>query len=83
MPKQLINFAIHPDMLSQVDALSKKEDRSRSGIIRDALRLYLLSEKDRVQRFGKIKMISKSSKLSEKKAEELIEEIRSTLSMNQ
>jgi metal-responsive CopG/Arc/MetJ family transcriptional regulator len=82
MPKQLINFAIQKDMLSQVDALSKKEDRSRSGIIRDAIFLYLLSTKDRARQFARIKMIANTVGMDQKKADKLIDEIRATLPEN-
>lgn len=78
MPKQLINFAIPKDMLSQVDALSKKEDRSRSETIREALKIYLT----RNEQFENIRKISQNSKLSEKKASKLIDEIRSLLIIN-
>ena len=82
MPKQLINFAIPKEMLFQIDSLSKKEERSRSGIIRDAIWLYLLSAKDRVRQFGKIKMVARNIGLSQEKADKIIEEIRVSLPMN-
>jgi metal-responsive CopG/Arc/MetJ family transcriptional regulator len=82
MPKQLINFAIPKTMLFQIDNLSKKEERSRSGIIRDAIFLYLLSTKDRVRQFGKIKMIANTVGMDQTRADKIIEEVRATLPEN-
>jgi len=41
MNTQTLNIALPRELAKKVDALAKKEYRSRSGLIREALRAYL------------------------------------------
>lgn len=41
MNTQTLNIALPRELAKKVDALAKKEYRSRSGLIREALRVYL------------------------------------------
>ncbi len=56
MPRstEVITFSLPPEMAEQVRQLMKEEDRTMSGLIREALRLYM-QETDwrRLQRYGR------------------------------
>lgn len=41
MPRQTINISLPPDMARRVDQASKREHRTRSELVREALRVYL------------------------------------------
>ena len=55
MPRttKVITFSLPPEMAEQVRQLMKEEDRTMSGLIREALRLYMQeAEWRRLQRYG-------------------------------
>ncbi len=50
---EVITFSLPPEMAEQVRQLMKEEDRTMSGLIREALRLYMHEgEWRRLQRYG-------------------------------
>ena len=55
MPRntEVITISLPPEMAEQVRQLMKAEDRTMSGLIREALRLYMQeAEWRRIQRYG-------------------------------
>ena len=55
MPRttEVITFSLPPAMAEQVRQLTKEEDRTMSGLIREALRLYIQeAEWRRLERYG-------------------------------
>lgn len=73
---KLITISIFPELLKEAERIAKEENRTRSELIREALRRYI-SEREwrRLQRYG----ISKAKKLrlKEKDVERLVDEYRS------
>lgn len=82
MQTQLINFTIPKKLLKKVDALAKKELRSRSELLREAARRYLGERRQRAKDFAAIRRTAKKINLSEEKAMALVDKIRDTLPMN-
>lgn len=80
--QQLINFAIPETLLNRVDRFAKKTEKSRSELIREALRLYISSEQERTKQFLKIKLAAQRLNFSESAAENLIEKTRNALDIN-
>ncbi|MBI2641425.1 ribbon-helix-helix protein, CopG family, partial [Candidatus Roizmanbacteria bacterium] len=54
MLKQLINFVIPEKLLNEVDLMAREDSRSRSELIREAVRFYLKEQKQRKDDFGLI-----------------------------
>jgi len=79
----MINFSIPKVLLQQADQAAKNEARSRSELLREALRVYLGSEEARRQSFEIMRASAKRINMSEEDAIRLIDEIRDTLPMNQ
>lgn len=50
----MINFVIPKKLLRQADLLAKRESRSRSEILREAIRRYIQEAKKREEDFSKI-----------------------------
>lgn len=73
---KLITISIFPELLKEAEKIAKEENRTRSELIREALRRYIAErEWRRLQRYG----ISKAKKLrlQEKDVERLVDEYRS------
>jgi metal-responsive CopG/Arc/MetJ family transcriptional regulator len=83
MDTQMINFSIPNALLRQADQEAKIESRSRSELLREALRAYLNSEEARRRSFEIMRASAKRINMSEEEAVRLIDEIRDTLPMNQ
>lgn len=83
MNTQMINFVIPKTLLREVDALAKKESRSRSEVLREAARKFVQEETGREEDFARIRASAKRINMSEEEAIALIDEIRDTLPMNQ
>ncbi len=79
----MINFSIPNALLRQADQEAKIESRSRSELLREALRAYLNSEEARRRSFEIMRASAKRINMSEEEAVRLIDEIRDTLPMNQ
>lgn len=83
MDTQMINFSIPKVLLQQVDQEAKVEARTRSGLLREAIRAYLSSEEARRRSFEVMRASAKRINMTEEEAIRLIDEIRDTLPMNQ
>ncbi len=83
MDTQMINFSIPNALLQQADQEAKIESRSRSELLREALRAYLNSEEARRRSFEIMRASAKRINMSEEEAIRSIDEIRDTLPMNQ
>lgn len=83
MDTQMINFMIPKQLLVQIDQEAKQDERSRSEIIREALRCYVDSEEERRRSFEIMRASAKRINMSEEEAIRYIDEIRDTLPMNQ
>lgn len=83
MNTQMINFSIPKILLQQVDQEAKIESRSRSELLREALRAYLNSEEARRRSFEIMRASARRVNMSEEEAIRMIDEIRDTLPMNQ
>lgn len=79
----MINFSIPNALLEQADREAKIESRSRSELLREALRAYLNSEEARRRSFEIMRASAKRINMSEEEAIRYIDEIRDTLPMNQ
>ena len=79
----MINFSIPKTLLRQVDQEAKIESRSRSELLREALRAYLNSEDARRRSFEIMRASAKRINMPEEEAIRFIDEIRDTLPMNQ
>lgn len=83
MNTQMINFVIPQKLLLQIDREAKLEERSRSEIIREALRCYVDSEEERRRSFEIMRASARRINMSEEEAIRYVDEIRDTLPMNQ
>ncbi len=83
MDTQMINFSIPNALLQQADQEAKIESRSRSELLREALRAYLNSEEARRRSFEIMRASARRINMSEEEAIRLVDEIRDTLPMNQ
>ena len=83
MQTQLINFVIPVKLLNEVNILAKEDARSRSELLREAIRLYLKEQKARKEDFALIKKTAKRIDLSEEKASSIIAETRKKVPLNQ
>ncbi len=79
----MINFSIPNALLQQADQEAKIESRSRSELLREALRAYLNSEEARRRSFEIMRASARRINMSEEEAIRLVDEIRDTLPMNQ
>lgn len=76
MDTQMINFMIPTNLLRIIDQTAKEEERTRSELIRDAMREYVSDRATRRQ-LWRIRAASvKRSKLSYDEAMELAEEAK-------
>jgi len=82
MQTQMINFAIPKGLLREVDVLAKKEWRSRSELLREVIRRYLVEQNQRAEDFKTIRRAAKKTDLTESKAMASVGKIRKALPMN-
>lgn len=83
MDSQLINFTIPKNLLFQMDTWADKESRSRSELIREAIRQFLEERQLRKRDFDLILQSARRVNLGEEEAFDLIEKVRDELPMNQ
>ena len=76
MQTQLINFTIPKKLLRKVDLTAQRELRSRSELLREAVRRYLDEQMLRTKDFARIRAAAKRINLDEDKAMELAEEAK-------
>ena len=72
---QIISISVPPEMTCQIDRLAKIESRTRSELLREALRRYL-EEQDWKRLFNYGRMKAKSAGIARDRVEEIIDENR-------
>jgi len=72
---QIISISLPPEMTCQIDRLAKIESRTRSELLREALRRYL-EEQDWKRLFNDGRMKAKSAGIARDGVEEIIDENR-------
>ena len=62
-----INISFKPELLSQIDQIAEKESRSRSELIREAIRMYIQRKNkwDSIFEFSKKQVIKLNLKRSD------------------
>lgn len=77
MPRTTViwNISLPPSMAKDAEAIAKKEARTKSELVREALRQYLWASKmKKLQTYGQKK--AKSVKIHEEDIEKLVDELR-------
>lgn len=82
MDTRLINFVIPDKLLRDIDRLAQKESRSRSEMIREAVRRFISEKEQKMADFNQIRKNIGNSGLSGEEAIKMIDEVRKTLPMN-
>jgi len=72
----MINFSIPKKLLKEMDQAAKETARSRSEMIREAVRRLLNEQEEKELLFNSIRASAKGANLSEEKAMELVEEAK-------
>jgi CopG family transcriptional regulator/antitoxin EndoAI len=73
---KLITISILPELLDKLNDLAREESRTRSELLREALRRYIgEKEGERLRRYGRSR--AKALNLKEKDVERLVDEYRS------
>ncbi len=83
MPRttEVITFSLPPEMAEQVRRLMKEEDRTMSGLIREALRLYMDDREWRSRlRYGQRR--AREMSISPEDVERLLEEYQARASQD-
>ncbi len=83
MQTQLINFVIPEKLLDEVDAMAKNDSRSRSELLREAIRFYLKEQKLRKDDFMLIRNTAKRVNMREVEAIKAVTKVQRSLSANQ
>ena len=83
MDTRMINFVIPNKLLKDIDRLAKKESRSRSELLRESVRRYLMEKEQKIRDFNQIRGSAGRIKMTEEEAIKMIDDIRKTLPMNQ
>ena len=72
---QIISISVPPDMTCQIDRLARIESRTRSELLREALRRYLEEQEwKRLFNYGRLKV--KSAGIARDRVEEIVDENR-------
>jgi CopG family transcriptional regulator / antitoxin EndoAI len=72
---QVISISIPPEMTSQIDRLAKNESRTRSELLREALRRYLEEQTwKKIFNYGRMK--ARTLGITGKETEEIVDEYR-------
>jgi metal-responsive CopG/Arc/MetJ family transcriptional regulator len=74
MDTQIIDFSIPKKLLADIDRVAKATSRSRSEMLREAIRRILEEQEAKELLFNSIRESAKKASLSEKKAIEITEE---------
>ena len=83
MQTQLINFTIPKSLLFNIDRFAKKVQKSRSELLREAIRRFLIEEKQRKNDFENIRKCAGRINMNEDKAMAVVDKIRRSLQINQ
>lgn len=69
------NISLPPSMAKEAESIAKKEARTKSELVREALRQYLWTTKmKKLEEYGKMK--TKNMKIKEEDIEKLVDELR-------
>lgn len=69
------NISLPPDMAEEAEIVAKKEARTKSELVREALRQYLWSSRwNRLRAYGQDK--ARKSGIEEEDVERLVDEVR-------
>ena len=69
------NISLPPSMAKEAENIAKKEARTKSELVREALRQYLWTTKmKKLEEYGKMK--TKNMKIKEEDIEKLVDELR-------
>ena len=72
---QVISISIPPEITSQIDRLAKSESRTRSELLREALRRYLEEQTwKKIFNYGRMK--ARTLGITSKETEEIVDEYR-------
>ena len=72
---QVISISLPPEMTRQIDRLAKNESRTRSELLREALRRYLEEQTwKKIFNYGRMK--ARTLGITSKEAEEIVNEYR-------
>ena len=72
---QVISISIPPEMTNQIDRLAKSESRTRSELLREALRRYLEEQTwKKIFNYGRMK--ARTLGINRKETEEIVDEYR-------
>ena len=77
MPRTTVvwNISLPPSMAREAETIAKKEARTKSELVREALRQYLWASKmKKLQTYGQKK--TQSMKIQEEDIEKLVDELR-------
>lgn len=83
MDTRMINFVIPSKLLEDVDRLAQRESRSRSELLREAARRYISESEQKKRDFARIRRSAKKINISEVEAIRMVDDIRSSLPINQ
>ena len=73
---KLISFSIMPDFLREVEKVAKEENRTKSELIREALRRYIEDrEWEKLTRYARIKTAATGIK-TEEDIQQVVDEFR-------
>lgn len=76
MQTQMINLSIPTPLLESLDKQAKKEVKTRSEALRDAIRLYVRQQQQLDEVFGYGKQIGKKSGVKSSQVESIIDDYR-------
>ena len=72
---QVISISLPPEMTRQIDRLAKNESRTRSELLREALRRYLEEQTwKKIFNYGRMK--ARTLEITSKETEEIVDEYR-------
>lgn len=77
MSNVTVNISFQDDLLYEIDAEAKRESRSRSELIREAARAYVVRQRRQDAVFALGDAVTKQRKLTEKDVSDAIREVRS------
>ena len=80
MPVSTVNVSFQKDLLSQIDQIANNEARTRSELIREAVRIYIERKKEWEKIFKAGKEIGATLEISENGIMNEIKEYRKTIS---
>lgn len=72
---KIITFSLPPKMEKKIEELKRKEGRTRSELLREALRMYIENQEwKEILRYGRMK--AKRKGITEDRVEDIVDEYR-------